>query len=238
MIEFIHEQGLRENNEDAFLSGTIGEEAYFLVCDGVGGAQNGEIASYLACKTIEGYINTHNLRQSSEAYFNTMIEAVDTAFDDYYSFCPEAKGMGTTLAALFLSKEKAYAIHIGDSRIYHIRKREILYESVDHSLVNELIANGIITPEEGVNYPRKNVITRALQGKSVKASKPDIRLITDIRQGDYFFLCTDGILESVNSGMLVEILDSDKSDANKMNEIKSYCEISSKDNYTAILIGI
>jgi len=105
-------------------------------------------------------------------------------------------------------------------------------------LVNKLIDNGIITEEEAKNHPQRNVITRAIQGNSIKLSKADIHVISDTQHGDYFFLCSDGILEGINSGDLVRILSSKNTDKNKINEIKKRCEIRSKDNFTAILVPI
>ncbi len=236
---FIHEQGLRENNEDSLIWREVDDETYFFsVCDGIGGARKGEVASDLACQAVAEYIQNNKLTQAADQYFNTLIESVDSAFDNYFKDYPETRGMGTTLALLMLNNQQAYSIHIGDSRVYHIRNHQILFQTKDHSLVNQLIDNEIITPKEAENHPRRNVITRAIQGKSVKISRPDWHLIADILPGDYFFLCTDGILESVTSELLLHILNTNKSDEDKIKEIKECCKVSSRDNYTAILIRI
>ena len=234
----IYEQGLRENNEDAYCCGKIDDTQFFIVCDGVGGIQKGEVASNLACQTIANYIQKNKLSTSYEKYINDMIKFVDSEFDLYFLSDPQALGMGTTLALLILSGKQAIAAHIGDSRIYHIRKNKILFETRDHSLVNILIDNGIITKKEAENHPQKNVITKAIQGKIIKQDKADIQIISDIRQGDYFFLCSDGVLESIDSNELVQILASENMDEKKIGEIKKRCEAQSKDNFTAILVPV
>ncbi len=239
---FIHGQGLRENNEDAYYHGKISDDMqFFIVCDGVGGTQKGEVASSLACRAIDGYIQNNKLSSSSssyEKYINDMIKFVDSEFERYFLSDPQAKGMGTTLALLILTGNWAIAVHIGDSRIFHVRKNTILFETRDHSLANSLMDNGIITKEEVENYPWKNVITRALQGKSVKPGEADIHVIPNVQPGDYFFLCSDGILEGIKPDELLLILNSDITDEEKIVKIKERCEDRSKDNYTAILVPL
>ena len=236
---FFSEQGLRENNEDAFLCDNTNKNACFcVVCDGVGGSLKGEVASSLACRTVADYIRENELFSSHKQYVDKMVDAVDTAFDRYFDTHPDTVGMGTTLTLLLFFDNRAIAVHIGDSRIYHIRKNKIIFETRDHSLVNVLIDNKIITEEEAAYHPQKNVIVRAVQGKSVKASVADVHVISDICSGDYFFLCSDGVLESVNSNELIRILNSEITDEDKMNKIKNCCQANSRDNYTAVLIPI
>ncbi len=235
----IHGQGLRENDEDAFRYGAIDDNAaFYVVCDGVGGAQKGEVASELACSTIAEYLQQHPFSScpEHETYIKKMLESVDLAFDRYFVDHPKAKGMGTTLTLLLLFPNQAIIAHVGDSRIYYVRKNQVLYQTRDHSLVNELMENGIISEEETESHPMKNVILRAIQGASVKSSKADIHTINQIIPGDYFFLCTDGILEGISSNELVLILNSSVPDADKAEEIKKRCENLSRDNYTAILV--
>ena len=243
MIEFeplfFSEQGLRENNEDAFLCDITNKNVRFcIVCDGVGGSQRGEVASSLACRTVADYIRNNELPLSFELYVNKMIDAVDTAFDQYFEMYPDAMGMGTTLTLLLFFDNRAIAVHIGDSRIYHVRKNKILFETRDHSLVNVLIDNKVITEAEAQDHPQKNVIMRAILGKSIKASEADVHVISEINSGDYFLLCSDGILESVDSKELIQILSLKIADEDKLNEIKKRCQTKSKDNYTAVLIPI
>jgi protein phosphatase len=235
----IHEKGLRENNEDAcFYDITPNGINYYIVCDGVGGMEKGEVASKLTCKIISDYIRVNPLVHPFDIYVKNLIENIDIEFDRYIISNPETKGMATTLVLLLLLKDQAVIAHIGDSRLYHIRNNQILFHTYDHSFVNDLVKKGIITEEESTNHPLKNVITRAIQGITTKPVKADIHVTSDIHSSDYFFLCTDGILESVDSNELVEILEAPDTNDLKMEKIRSACKIKSKDNYTAILVQV
>ena len=120
------------------------------------------------------------------------------------------KKMGTTMTCLYLHKKGYLVAHIGDSRIYHIRPNTgIVYQSSDHSLVNDLLRAGELTEEEAINFPQKNVITRAMQPNLERRHKADVFSFSDIKKGDYFFLCCDGVLEQLTNDHLCEIL-SDK----------------------------
>ena len=134
------------------------------------------------------------------------------------------------------------------SRIYHIRpslynfntkRGGILYQSSDHSLVNDLLKAGELTEDEAKDFPQKNIITRAMQPHLAKRYKADVYTFDDIQGGDYFFMCSDGILERLSNEALCEILAQDNlSDELKLAKIKSICENKTKDNYTCWLIPI
>ena len=130
--------------------------------------------------------------------------------------------------------------HIGDSRIYHVRPNTgIVYQSSDHSLVNDLLRAGELTEEEAVNFPQKNVITRAMQPNQERRHRADVFSFKDIKGGDYFFLCCDGVLEQLTNDKLCEILSGKNfSDTQKLEAIKQVCDGKTKDNYTCYLIPI
>ena len=130
--------------------------------------------------------------------------------------------------------------HIGDSRIYQVRPGHgIIYRSEDHSLVNSLVHNGIITPEQAVNHPQSNVITRYMGPKETDRDRCMATVVNtkDIQKNDYFFLCSDGVLHNLSDEELVAILSSDKSNQEK-NDIIAAKSFSSSDNNTAILINV
>lgn len=173
----------------------------FIVCDGMGGHDAGEVASQTVCDSLSKSIIKDG--DDSEDTFTNMdlLEALDNAYlalDEKDSGAE--KKMGTTLAMLKLHKEGATIAHIGDSRVYQIRpgetekETEILFMTEDHSLVNSLVKAGEITKEEARHSKQKNIITRAMQ-PGVDRCEADIAMITDIQPGDYFFLCSDGMLE-------------------------------------------
>lgn len=112
----------------------------------------------------------------------------------------------------------------------------LMFQTIDHSLVNSLLRAGELTEQEARNYPHKNIITRAMQPND-KHSKADYRLEKDIEAGDYFFLCSDGVLEQLSNEELCSILADQESDTEaKLTAIKNVCKRGTKDNHTCILI--
>ena len=241
----LHEIGRRQNQEDSIFpdKGQANSNSpFFLVCDGMGGHENGEIASQTVCESFGNYLNNFPPDDFNEAAFE---QALALSYDalDKKDKTPEHKSkMGTTLAFLHLNQKEAFMAHIGDSRIYHLRPANgsvgIVYKSEDHSLVNELHKAEVITAEEAENYPRKNVITRAMQPHLEKRCKADIHRTTDVRSGDYFFLCSDGVLESVHDGTLMEIISENTDVPTKMQAIYRRCLTQSNDNFSAYLISV
>jgi serine/threonine protein phosphatase PrpC len=149
------------------------------------------------------------------------------------------KKMGTTLDFLCLHRGGCFIAHIGDSRIYHIRPntRTILYRSRDHSLVNDLYDVGELTIDEIKTSKSKNVITRAMQPKQENRSKADIVHVTDICPGDYFYMCSDGMLESMDDKELLSIICSEEPDENKREKLIEATK-NNQDNHSAYLIHI
>jgi len=237
----LNETGGRSNNEDAVYPSkgiALSDSGLFMVCDGVGGAEKGEIASELAIQSIRDFFQKNPFIGSYQSYLERVIYYTQERFDDYLDAHPQAKGMGTTLTLLYFSSSGALLAHIGDSRIYHIRAGNILFQTDDHSLVNSLVKNNIITPEEALAHPQRNVITRAIQGNSVSKVKADVTMITDLRPGDYFFLCSDGILEKVSNDILCSILSKKITNDEKIAEIYNQCFGQTRDNFSAYLVQV
>ena len=148
--------------------------------------------------------------------------------------------MATTMTFVCFHQGGCMMAHIGDSRIYQVRPGHgIIYRSEDHSLVNSLVHNGIITPEQAVNHPQSNVITRYMGPKETDRDRCMATVVNtkDIQKNDYFFLCSDGVLHNLSDEELVAILSSDKSNQEK-NDIIASKSFSSSDNNTAILINV
>lgn len=217
----------------------------FVLCDGMGGHENGEVASSTISAAIGEYYLTHSQTGDIEAYFK---EALAYAYDalDAKDTSDSIKKMGTTLTCVLLHENGYLVAHIGDSRIYHIRPSSvsetslgILYRTSDHSLVNSLLQAGEITEEEARNFPQKNVITRAIQPHQETRTKADVYCFSDIEAGDYFFMCCDGVLENLTDRRLSDILaDNTLDDMAKLAAIKAECDGKTRDNYTCILIPI
>lgn len=205
----LYQTGGRAHNEDALFPAPdtgAASDRLFIVCDGVGGSQKGEVASQMACASLAAYMADHTPPlPPDEAYLQAAIDAARADFDRYLVENPEARGMGTTVTLLYLHEEGITAAHLGDSRIYHFRGGQMLWRSSDHSWVSEMVAHGILSPEDAAYHPNRNVITRALQGSDEKPSYLDVHHITDLQAGDRFLLCTDGVIEHYDDASLAAL---------------------------------
>lgn len=243
----LQELGQRANQEDSLfpaLGRSTPDERLFILCDGMGGHEKGEVASATVCETISRVILSawHPGEALSDELF---LQALSAAFDalDAKDNGEERK-MGTTLTFLCLHANGATVAHIGDSRIYQLRPASdttpahVVFRTQDHSLVNDLVKIGEITEEEAKHHPQKNVITRAMQPCQEHRAKADIAHLTDIQPGDYFFMCSDGMLEqSTDDNILNIITKPNVSDEQKLEMLRRVTE-ENKDNHTAHLIYI
>ena len=244
------EIGRKENQEDYLWPSPKEATAacrVFLMCDGVGGQDHGEVASRTAATALGTYLTNHltENRKLTKVLFE---EALSYAYDalDQADSAVSSK-MATTMTCLAIHSGGALIAHIGDSRVYHIRpsladtngRTGIIYQSTDHSLVNDLLRAGELTEEEAANFPHKNVITRAMQPHMERRCKADIYNEEDVQAGDYFFLCCDGVLEQLTNDKLGSILaDTSKDDKAKIRAIKAVCDGNTRDNYTCWLIPV
>ena len=238
----ISEIGKRFNNEDSIYPSNelVGiNNRLFLVCDGVGGSNKGEIASSIACDSIQTYFRTYLDPESefNQQFIEKSIRYTEIQFDEYIKKNPSAKGMATTLCLIYFATEGVYLTHAGDSRIYQFRNGQIVFKTEDHSLVNSMIKTGRISPDDAEKHPQKNVIYRAIQGTNTPV-EIDVLKITDVLPGDEFLMCTDGVTEVWSDDDLCAIFSSNLSSEEKINNIKNKCRVSARDNYSAYLIPI
>lgn len=248
--KYFSEIGKKDNQEDYLWpspESASEKNRVFLMCDGIGGLYNGEVASKSVATAIGEYL-TKNIETGSPVTKELFEKSLACGYDALDKADNGAdKKMGTTMTCLVLHEKGALVAHMGDSRIYHIRptladtngRTGIIYQSADHSLVNDLLRLGEITKDEAVNHPQRNVITRALQPNTERRHKADIFNIEDVQSGDYFFLCCDGVLEQVSNEILGSILsDATMDDEGKIKAIKQVCDGNTKDNYTCWLIPV
>lgn len=208
----LQELGQRSNQEDALYPG-IGRctpnDRLFILCDGMGGHEKGEVASNTVCEAMSDYI-LKRWKPSMPLSDMLLKDALNYAFDalDAKDDGGERK-MGTTMTFLCFHAAGVTVAHIGDSRVYQLRPShngmpaQIVFRTKDHSLVNDLIAVGEITEEEAKNHPQKNVITRAMQPGQQPRVNADIKHLTDVKAGDYFYMCSDGMLEQTSDDNLL-----------------------------------
>lgn len=240
-------QGRKDCQEDSLYPG-LGEarttDKYFLVCDGVGGSDHGEVASNTVTRTIGNFLNSRELPDGllTEQIFNLALGQAYDALDGVYAgYSDSFKKMATTLTFLGIHRGGCLIAHIGDSRVYHIRPGVgILSRTNDHSLVNDLLKAGELTPEQAKTFKQKNVITRAMQPLMERRDRAEFTPVLQVEAGDYFFLCCDGVLEHLEEEKLVEILGrSGADDAEKLAAIKKICDDgNTRDNYTCYLVPI
>lgn len=223
------------------------ESSLFMVCDGMGGHDAGEIASQTVCDSISQTILNDGHYKEGEFTNTDLLEALDNAYSALDAKDNDTeKKMGTTLALLKLHNNGATIAHIGDSRVYHIRPgateegTEILFMTEDHSLVNSLVKAGEMTKEEARHSRQRNIITRAMQPGDNRA-EPDISLIRDIQPGDYFYLCSDGMLEQdeMDDGSALKRIFSDEiSSTEEKVKILQGATANNSDNHSAYIIHI
>lgn len=235
------EQGKRENNEDSIFPNNEFEPKtplLFLVCDGVGGQAKGEIASDLVCTQMDTFFATNKIEVSDKVTIQNALKFVEEKFDSNIVAQPDTKGMASTMTLLHLHSKGATVAHIGDSRVYQFRNGEILFKTKDHSLVQELFETGNITEEQMATHPMRNRITRAIQGASVKPTEPSVTVLTDLKVGDIFLLCSDGVLESFDDDQLKEIFARTNSEDTIAAKLVQQCRDTSNDNYSAYIIKL
>lgn len=231
----LQEIGNRSNQEDSIypkLGEQIKDNDLFILCDGMGGHDCGEVASQAVCEAMSSFIIAHP-DTDLESALNAAYEALDSLDSG------TEKKMGTTMTFLKIENDSCIVAHIGDSRVYQIRPSEkrIVYVTRDHSLINDLIACGELTLEEAKNSPQKNVITRAMQPHQDQRAKPEVAILTDIKEGDYFYMCSDGMLEISDDEDIVNVLSMNKTDAQKLEILRGVTKNNS-DNHSAHLIHI
>ena len=239
----LHELGRRQNQEDALwppLGAASAADRLFLVCDGMGGHDHGEVASQTVTEAIGSYI-ARRLPADQPLADSLLADAIADAYEqlDRRDNPGDQKKMGTTLTLLCLHRAGATMAHIGDSRIYHVRPSEhrILYQSRDHSLVMELYLAGELTRGQMATYEGRNVITRAMQPHQERRSRPDIVHSTDLRPGDLFLLCSDGVLERLTDAQLLGILCAELPDEERLQRLRT-ATADAADNHTAYLVRV
>ena len=238
----IYELGQRDNQEDSIwpLQGqATDQDFFFILCDGMGGHEHGEVASRIVSQSLAQYLRDHVNPEEivSDQVLGEALEAAYQALDQADD--EAAKKMGTTLCLLLFHRGGLTTMHIGDSRIYHVRPsaKKLLYQSKDHSLVYDLYQAGEISYEEMATSPQKNIITRAMQPGKDNRCKPSVVHITDLRPGDYLYICSDGMLEQMDNDALCQLFSSQDSDEAKRQQLVEATK-GNKDNHSAYFVGI
>src|SRR5437660_10788714 len=219
----------RRANEDALLS----RSPLFVVADGMGGAQAGEVASQIAVEAFK-----RGLQDSAEpeAALAELTRVANSRIHELSHSHTEQAGMGTTRTAMYVGAEDVSIAHVGDSRAYCLRGAELMRLTDDHSLVDELMRQGRLTPEEAEEHPQRSVITRALGPEgTVEVDTRSFRA----RPGDVYLLCSDGLTTMLSEE---EIADALRSHARLRDAgealIAAANEAGGRDNITVVLLRL
>lgn len=197
---------VRTSNQDSYSAGELsGGVAWAVVCDGMGGAAGGSVASSTSVRMISHTIDEcyRNGMKPSSIYnmLESAIAGANACLFDMAKKDESLSGMGTTCVAAIVVGGKVYVAHVGDSRAYRISSAGMHQLTRDHSMVQDLLENGSITADEAKTFPGKNIITRAIGVDSRVA----VDFIEDeFEQGDILILCTDGLTNFVSDEQIVE----------------------------------
>lgn len=211
-----------------------------IVADGVGGHSKGEIASYFATKIISSLVSPLFLDKNVEGQkledsLRASFQKANETIIDYAKNNPECEGMGTTASAAIIVGARLHVGHVGDTRVYVMRNHDITQITKDHSLVQELVDKGEITPEEARTHPQKNYITRAIGARSNLQVDIFSRTLED---GDFILLCCDGLVNEVEDHEILHITLDSESLQDACDELVDLAnKRGGRDNISVILIG-
>jgi len=220
----------RRRNEDSY----VVAPPLFAVADGMGGAQAGEIASKLAAAALE---DTDSGGLSGEERVTALIQEANRRVYERSNEDPSASGMGTTITVALVEDGTVTIGHVGDSRAYRYRDGAIEQITEDHSLVNELMKTGKLSPEEAEMHPQRSVITRAL------GTDPDVDIDSftlKTQAGDVFLLCSDGLTTMVDDNDILGVLEKYHDDLDRVTKslISAANRGGGEDNITVIAFAI
>jgi serine/threonine protein phosphatase PrpC len=238
----------RKRNDDAYTiydtAATItvhnGRGVLFAVADGLGGHACGHLASQLVCHELKAFFGDSFSACSPDQVARRLaelVERIDLRIKEKAVADPACEDMATTLSALAITENWAVTGHVGDSRIYRLRKDRLEQLTSDHTFVQEMIDEGELTPESVANHPLRNVLTRAL-GTQEPLEKVDTGTV-EVAPGDHFLLCSDGLHNMMSSKTITAILKS-QTDAKKSAQklLQKALQNGGRDNVTVIVVHI
>lgn len=228
----------REVNQDSFYAGEFDNGTVFaVVCDGMGGAKSGNVASERAATVISDYIvKSYSPKMSSVGVENMLRAAVASANTEVYELATqkeEYEGMGTTVVVALVAENLTHIVHVGDSRAYLITSSEIEQLTTDHSIVQAMVNKGEISEEEAKIHPRKNIITRAI------GTEPEVMCDYNIvlkPENAVILICTDGLSNHLDEQILFELVKNTPQEECAQTLIDKANEAGGTDNITAVLV--
>lgn len=239
-VGFKSDRGMRrQNNEDACF--ILPSNRVYVIADGVGGGNAGEIASRTAVSQIAGYIDQKPMASTKDKYkiVNYFKDCLDVANGEIYRMSNQYaanRGMATTVVVVYAEHGKAYVSNVGDSRAYLYRNGQLTQLTDDHTYVNTLVKAGLLSPEEAEYDERKNVITKALGAEP--GVEPDFFQV-DILENDIIIMCTDGLYDEVSEDEIIDVLEEGMTMSATCAELVSRAnENGGHDNITVISLRV
>ena len=226
---------VREGNEDSALI----SENLIAVADGMGGHAGGEVASAIAINSLGELLSVLDSTEidldSKDDLFVNITHQIDAKILQSSKDDPELSGMGTTLTALNISENNVGLLHVGDSRCYRYRDKKLEQLSIDHTVMQELIDQGRLSPDEVASHPQRSLLTQALMGDS---GITPILINFQIKSGDKFLLCSDGLTNVLSNYEIIKIIEANSDEEVIPALIAAVKEKGAPDNITIIWSGL
>lgn len=230
---------VRETNQDSFYVSDLNDDIkLFILADGMGGYKGGEIASKVAVTAVSKFITEKfdGISKDKDSILDLLEDAIlfaNSAIYEESEADEELQDMGTTLEVMLIYKQKVYIGHVGDSRIYRIRKNNMKKITTDHSYVEKLIQDGEITREESYNHPKKNLLIKALG--TDEEVEPDL-IYTVLNKNDMLIICSDGLTNMIPEKEILDIVLNNSSENVADVLVDEANEAGGLDNITVIFV--
>ncbi|MBW6409787.1 Stp1/IreP family PP2C-type Ser/Thr phosphatase [Clostridium weizhouense] len=236
MVGLVSDVGLKRTlNEDFTIYLEKEDFKIYVVADGMGGHNAGEVASKMAAEQIVKYVEEKFFSITKEELIESAIQKSNELIFEYSKTNQALNGMGTTVTACLITKDFIHIANVGDSSCLAVKDGKITKITKDHSLVQELIDSGSITEEDAINHPKKNIITRAL-GTGRKVDVDIFPLKSN--QYDLYILCSDGLTNELTNEEILSIINEENDYNNAANRLVNLAkEKGGRDNITVLLFG-
>lgn len=229
----------RENNEDAYLLEQQGRYVIAVVADGIGGYEGGEVASYLACKCISDYLRDSPEKDLGEDVLKQAVIHANNAIVSQQQN-PRLSSMGCVLTAVLFDLEQHLACmcHVGDTRLYKYKDGVLTKLSRDHSLVGLQEDAGLLSEEEAMSHPRRNIITQFIGNSRLDWNTTYMMdLSFPVETDAQYLICSDGLYDMVSSAEIMEVLAQEGNQQQKVKALINRANLAGgKDNITAIIL--
>lgn len=233
--------GGRSENQDAYGGICNDENIILTVCDGMGGMNGGQTASRIACNEIvQSLVAVPTGQMNADALKQAIVKANSAIYQRAMEE-PSLRGMGTTATIVVINSTAAYVTHVGDSRIYQLRKGKKIFRTFDHSKVFEMVARKMMTEEQARQSSFSNIITRAL------GIRPEVEMEVEVlpyKKGDRFILCCDGVWNTLPENEMITLFNNNKNTKEEVRDLLSQVDTmgvengDNHDNLTAIVADV